>query len=243
MWTLLAWQDIRQRYRRSRVGQFWLTISMAVQIASIGVLYAALFGQDISSFLPHLALGFIVWGLLSGLILEGCTAFIGAESIIRQARLPLSLHVFRVVSRNVIVFAHNILIFPVLALIFGISPGWAGLLSLPGLAVLCVNGIWAGLSLGLISARFRDVPQIVGSIVQVAFFLTPIIWVAEMLPPGSWVLTLNPFHHFVELVRTPLLGGVPGTTSWFVAGAVTIAGCAITLQLYGRYRQRIPYWV
>ena len=242
LWGMLGWQDVRQRYRRSTLGPFWLTISMGALVGGLGVLYAGLFRMDVADYLPFVAAGLIIWGLLSGLITEGCAAFIGAEGIIKQVSLPLSVHVYRVVWRNLIVFAHNVAIYVAAAVIFSIQPGWTGLLVLPGLALLCLNGVWMGLLFGLVSARFRDVPQIVASVVQVAFFLTPIIWKPELLPDRAFVLDLNPFFHLVELVRAPSLGQAPGLVSWFAAAGITLGGWLVTLLMYRRYRWRIAYW-
>ena len=242
LWGMLGWQDVRQRYRRSTLGPFWLTISMGALVGGLGVLYAGLFRMDVADYLPFVAAGLIIWGLLSGLITEGCAAFIGAEGIIKQVNLPLSVHVYRVVWRNLIVFAHNVAIYVAAAVIFSIQPGWTGLLVLPGLALLCLNGVWMGLLLGLVSARFRDVPQIVASVVQVAFFLTPIIWKPELLPDRAFVLDLNPFFHLVELVRAPSLGQAPGLVSWLAAAGITLGGWLVTLLMYRRYRWRIAYW-
>ncbi len=243
LWGMLGWQDIRQRYRRSTLGPFWLTISMGALVGGLGLLYAGLFKLDVSDYLPFVAAGLILWGLISGLITEGCDAFIGAEGIIKQVNLPLSVHVYRVVWRNSIVFAHNVVIYAAAAVIFSIQPGWAGLLALPGLALLCLNGVWVGLLLGLVSARFRDVPQIAASIVQVAFFLTPIIWKPELLPDRAFILHLNPFFHLLELVRAPLLGQAPGLVSWLAVAGITLGGWLVTLFMYRRYRWRIAYWV
>ncbi len=243
LWAMLGWQDIRQRYRRSTLGPFWLTISMGVLVGVLGVLYAGLFRMDVADYLPFVAAGLIIWGLLSGLLTEGCAAFIGAEGIIKQLSLPLSVHVYRVVWRNLIVFAHNVLIYVAVAVVFSIQPGWTGLLILPGVALLCLNGVWMGLLFGLVSARFRDVPQIAASVVQVAFFLTPIIWKPELLPDRTFVLDLNPFFHLVELVRAPLLGQAPGLVSWLAAAGITLGGWLVTLLMYRRYRWRIAYWV
>ena len=243
LWGMLGWQDVRQRYRRSTLGPFWLTISMGALVGGLGLLYAGLFKLDVADYLPFVAAGLILWGLISGMTTDGCTAFIDAEGIIKQVNLPLSVHVYRVVWRNVIVFAHNVVIYAAAAVLFSIQPGWTGLLALPGLALLCVNGVWVGLLFGLISARFRDVPQIAASIVQVAFFLTPIIWKPELLPDRAFILHLNPFFHLLELVRAPLLGQAPGLVSWLAVAGITLGGWLVTLVMYRRYRWRIAYWV
>src|SRR5262249_15065643 len=154
---------------------------------------------SVADYFPFLALGFIVWGLMSSLVNEGCNSFIEAEAVIKQVRMPLSLHVYRVVWRNVIVFAHNSLIYFVVAVMFAVWPGFVGpLLAVEGLALLCVNGVWLGLLVGLFSVRFRDVPLIVASIMQVAFFLTPILWKPEQLVGRSWALDYNPFYYLME---------------------------------------------
>ena len=243
LWGLLGWQDIRRRYRRSIIGPFWLTISMGVLVAVLSILYGALLRVEIADYAPFLALGFIVWTLISGFISEGCVAFTGAESIIKQVDLPLSVHVYRVVWRNLIIFFHNAAIFVVVAIIFSIWPGWVGLLALPGLVLLCLNGVWMGLLFGLISARFRDVPPVMDSIVRIAFFVTPIIWMPELLPGRAVLLDFNPFFHYVELVRAPLLGQAPQLVSWLAVLGMTLGGWLVALDMFRNYRRRVAYWV
>ena len=182
LWGLLGWQDIRRRYRRSILGPFWLTISMGILVAALGALYGTLLNVEIAVYVPFLALGFVIWTLISAVITEGCTAFISAESIVKQTNLPLSVHVYRMVWRNFLILCHNAAIFVVVAVVFAIWPGWTGLLALPGLVFLCLNAIWVGLLLGIVSARFRDVPPIVASVVRILFFVTPIIWMPELMP-------------------------------------------------------------
>ena len=243
LWGLLGWQDVRRRYRRSLIGPFWLTISMGVLVAVLSVLYGALLKVEIAGYAPYLALGFIIWTLLSAFINEGCSVYTDAGSIIKQVNLPLSVHVFRVVWRNLIIFFHNVAIFIVVAVIFSIWPSWTGLLVLPGLILLCVNGVWMGLLFGLVSARFRDVPPIMDSIVRIVFFITPIIWMPELLPERAMLLSFNPFFHFLELVRAPLLGQTPELVSWIVVLGMTLCGWLVALIMYCNYRWRVAYWV
>jgi ABC-type polysaccharide/polyol phosphate export permease len=243
LWGLLGWQDIRRRYRRSLLGPFWLTISMGVLVGALGTLYGTLLKVEVAEYIPFLAAGFVVWTFIQGVVTDGCTAFINAESIIKQVGLPLSVHVFRVVWRNLLIFFHNAAIFVVVAAIFSVWPGWTGLLALPGLILLCLNVIWAGLLLGIVSARFRDVPPIVASIVRILFFVTPIIWMPELMPGRAFVLDFNPFYHLVELVRAPLLGQAPGLASWLAVSGFVLGGWLVTFELFRRYRRRIAYWV
>jgi len=243
LWGMLGWQDIRQRYRRSLLGPFWLTISMGIMIAALGSLYAGLFRIELSNYLPFLTIGFIIWGLIAAFVTEGCTAFIAAEAAIKQVELPLSVHVYRVLWRNIVIFAHNFLIFVFVAIVFSIFPGWAGFFLIPGLVLLILNGIWIGLLFGLISARFRDVPQVMASVMQVGFFLTPIMWKPELIPDRTLVLDLNPFFYLVEIVRAPLLGSIPPLSVWLATIGITLAGWVVAFYFFQRFRWRIAYWV
>jgi len=242
---VLGWQDIRQRYRRSSLGPFWLTISMGVLIGALGLVFGALFAMETKEFIPFLSLGLILWSLVTVTINEGCTAFTDSEALIKQISLPLFIHILRVLWRNVIIFAHNLIIFPVVLLFFGIPLRISALLVFPGLVLLLLNLSWISLLMGTLCARFRDIPQIVSNLLQVTFYLTPIIWMPKLLPEraGHLMLDVNPFFHLIEIVRAPLLGMRPSVMNWVVALSLAVAGWGVTLIFYGRFRSRIAYWL
>lgn len=243
IWPMLGWQEIRQRYRRSIIGPFWLTLSTAIMVLAMGPLYGKLFNQELSVYFLHLTLGLVAWQLIAQTINDSCMTFIAAESFIKQVRLPLSIYVLRVAWRNLIIFFHN-LVFVALVLLYFRPPIWPSVLQLPvSLLLFFVNAIWVGIAVGLICARFRDIPLIVSNLVQVAFFVTPVIWQRHMLGRHSWVMELNPFHHFIEMIRAPLMGTPIGESTWIAMGVMTLLGYAFTVVLYGRFRSRIAYWV
>lgn len=243
LWPMLGWQEIKQRYRRSVLGPFWLTISTALFIAGMGPLYGALMSQPSSLYMHYLAVGFVVWIFVAGLINDGCQAFIGAEGFIKQTKLPLTVHAMRVVWRNILILAHNSIIVVFISCYFQPSWNW-GILTVPaGILIIALNGLWLGLLLGLMSARFRDIPQIVTSLVQLMFFVTPIFWRPEMLIANKWVADWNPVFHLIELVRAPVLGNPVPAGSWQFAVAITALGWFIAIAFFARYRSRIAYWV
>ena len=243
LWGTMGLQEIRQRYRRSKIGPFWLTLSMGIMVLALGTLYGTIFGQELSDYLPYLSAGFVIWGLISGVILDGVGAFIQSEGLIKQLPAPLSIHIYRAAWTNLIIFGHNIVIFLLVSLWYGKYPGWTILLVPPAIMVILLNGVWIGLLFGLLSARFRDIPQIVGSVVQVMFFITPVIWKMEMLPGRALLLDLNPFYYLVEIVRSPLMGNPPSLQVILGAVLITIMGWAIAMLFYTALRWRLPYWV
>ena len=243
LWSRLGWHDIRKRYRRSVLGPFWLTLSMAVMVASLGLIYGTLFRLDLEGYLPFLAVGLAIWTFIASFLNEGCISFIELEPLIKNVRIPMSLHILRALWRNLIIFGHNIVIFAVVALIFGIWPGAAGLLAVAGLALLLANAGWIMLLLGMICTRFRDVPPIIGSVIQLLFFVTPVMWKPELLGDRRYLMVLNPFYHLLEVIRAPLLGHVPGWESWVAGLLFAVAGWTFTFVCFTRFRKRIAYWL
>lgn len=243
VWAMLAWAEIRQRYRRSTLGPFWLTLSMAITIAGMGPLYGRLFNQNISSYIAFLAVGLVVWTLISGIILESSAGFVASEGFIKEFNLPLSVYILRVVWRNLIVFAHNFVVVVVVLLFFPPSLGWSLVIVPISLFLIAINGLLVGLLLGIFCTRFRDIQQIVQSVVSIVFFLTPVMWRPEMLGNKAWILNFNPFYFFVESVRAPLLGNPIGAPVWLGLGTTTIALSVLAMAFYGKYRHKIAYWL
>ena len=243
LWGALGWLDVRQRYRRSLIGPFWITISIGILVTGLGIVYATLFKQNIRTYLPFVAVGIIVWNLISALLTEGSLAFIAADFTIRQIPFPLSIYVYREVWRNLIVFLHNLIIYFLLLLIFGINPGLGVFLALPALALVLINGLGFAFILGIFSARFRDIPPLISNFVQLIFFVTPILWQKEILQQRAWIADLNPFTYLIEIVRKPMLGQPVALASWLIVLGFTVINIAIATLFYRRYRWRIPYWM
>jgi ABC-2 type transport system permease protein len=245
LWGYLGWQDIKQRYRRSVLGPLWISISMGVIATAMGLLYGALFGEDITTFLPYVATGLLIWNFISGCILEGSEVFIANEGLIKFLPAPLSLHVYRLVWRQTLFFLHNLVIWAILMVVFPQPLGWSVLLAVPAFALLVLNGAWIAVLSGIIATRFRDIPPIIASLTQLLFFMTPVVWSYERFRtnPFAAYVELNPVLHFVEIIRAPLLGLPIVGRHWIVVGAITAAGTAAALVCLRNYRARVAYWV
>lgn len=245
MWTRLGWSDVKGRYRRTMLGPFWATLSLGIMIFALSVVMSRLFNAELRQFLPYLTSGMVTWTLISAMVSEGTSVFINAETLIKSMRFPLMTLICALVWRNLILFAHNIVIFVAVMLIMWLSPTAATLLLIPGLALVAVNAMWVAMLLGIFGARFRDIPPVVVAVLQIVLFLTPIFWNAEQIKGKvGFVLTdLNVFYHFVLLVRSPLLGSPPPALSWAVAVGVTVVGWTVALAFYARFHRRIAYWL
>lgn len=243
VWTILGWDDIRQRYRRSVLGPFWITLSMGAFILVLGVIYGRLFHINLATYMPYLSVGYIVWGFMSAVTNDSCGAFHEGGRIIKQIKLPYSTYVFRVICRNFIVFLHTIVIFVPVAIYFQLMPGWNAFLAIPGLFLVIINATWVAAVLAIVSTRYRDIQPIVGTIVQLMMFATPIMWTVTSLGNAKIVAEINPIYHLIEIVRSPMLGSAPEFRSWLVAGALAAVGSLLATGLLVSKSRRIVFWL
>jgi lipopolysaccharide transport system permease protein len=239
LWWGLAVFDIRQRFKRSMLGPLWLTLSMGIMVLALALVFGTLFQQDMTELLPHIAVGLIFWGLMTSTIIEACAAFTAAEGYIRNVPMPTSTHVLRVFARNIIIFGFNLVIYLGIWLLYLRSVNLNYLLFVPGFCLLWANVAWISTALALICTRYRDIPQIISSAIQVIFFLTPVFWTVENLPQRPAFVHFNPFFHMLEVVRAPLLGKAPLPESWLVLIFLLVAGVPFTLWLYRRVYARL----
>lgn len=245
IWWSLGWQDIRLRYRRSQLGPFWITLSTAIMIYSMGFLYAKLFKIDLSTYYPYLATGLITWTFISSIIIEANEAFTDNSGFIRQTCLPFSIYILRLLTRNFIILLHNFLPVVPILIYFKVAPSAIGISYLIfGLALFLSIGYSFGLILAILGSRFRDMKPIVASLVQVCFLITPILWQHSMLSPKLQALmNFNPFYQLVQLLRAPLLGQIPSTTTLIYCMVLAIVGLSSMIVVLARCRHRIAFWV
>jgi len=244
IWARLGWRDTKRRYRRTVFGPFWTTASLALFVLTLGILWANLWGHDPKTYLPYLTAGMVCWSLFSAVSTEGGACLIVQETLIKQLRISYTLLVCATVWRNVIVFFHNLIIYLLVCIYGGVSITWATLLFIPGFILFCANAIWIVGLLGAVCTRYRDIQQLVGSLLQISMFLTPILWTPDQLKGRVALLAdLNPLYHLIAIVRDPMLGVAPAPMQWIVVLAITVAGWTLLIRVMTKFRHRIVYWI
>lgn len=246
LWRLiasLAWMDVRLRYRGSWLGPFWLSLSTAMMVAALGLLYPVLFHLPAQTYVPYLAVSLILWNALVQLANDAGGAFTQQEAVILTIPLPLGVHVARVVIRHLLTLTHQAVVLIPVFLLFGVRPASETWMLPPALALWLLDGFVLVLLLGALGARFRDIPPIVASLLQLAFFVTPVIWRAEQLGPHASWLIANPLHAMIDVLRAPLLGHAPAPGSWSVALGTSALIMAIGAIAFRHARARLAFWL
>jgi len=235
--------ETAQRYRRSVLGPMWVSLSLAVWVGGIGVVFSFLFKVPIEEYLPYVCSGVVLWRMLFLMVSDGCNAFTVNQRYILQIEVPLFTYILRTCSISFIILLHHLLVYVVVAIIFNINVSWNMLYFIPGIILLMLNGVWVVTLLAFVSSRFRDVPHIVDSLMQLLFFVTPIFWRPEQIGRGGNIVLINPIYHLIEIVRAPLLGNAPPSYSWGVAILILLVGGGVAIWTMNKLGHRIPYWL
>lgn len=241
---LLGVGDTKQRYSRSKLGQFWITLSMLIFIIAIGVVYSFLFHQTLKVFLPYVACNYVIWSWMSASIIDSTTTFVQAQAYIKQTSIPRTVFVLRTLVRNFISMGHNFIIIPLVYLCTQHPVSWTIILALPGFLFILACSFFSCLSIGVICTRFRDIPQIVQAMLQVFMFVTPIMWPVTSLNESARVIVeYNPFAAILHMVTQPLQGIVPSLWEYSLASGTFLVLMVLGLYTFARFRARIVYWL
>jgi ABC-type polysaccharide/polyol phosphate export permease len=148
------------------------------------------------------------------------------------------------VARELLVFAHNFVVVIAVWAFFGILPGPEALLAVLGIAINAFVVFWLSVVLGVVSVRYRDVPPIMQSLVNVLFFVTPVLWTTERLGDNAdIVVLLNPVAYLIEIVRNPLLGHDVPASTWIVVLCICISISSLGLLVMAATRRRLTHWL
>ena len=243
VWLHLGWAEVKQRYRRSVIGPWWISLSMLIFIVMMGIVFSRLFHQSLNDYIPFFTAGFLFWSFISASVLESAEVFKSNGGFIKQVKLPFHLYVFKHLVRQVICLGHNVVVYFLVCIFFKFNPGIISLLVIPGFLLFLLNVYWICFVIALICARFRDMIPIITSCVQIAFFVTPISWMPKLLDQNPALLKYNPFAYLLDIVRSPLLGSLPSARSCIVTGCMAVFGIAISFVIFSAVRKHIVHWV
>lgn len=234
------------RYRRTVLGPLWLLVAPSLFIILLGLLFAEIGSRPLDVFVPHLAIGVIVWTLISSFFVQSATIYQRNRARILQGSMALNEIVSVDVFSHLITFVHQILIILAIFIYFRIPLSLYAITSVVGLVLLIANGISTVHVFGILGVRYRDLSEVVQAIMRIAFLATPIIWMPGDTGRGvvmGALLIFNPFYHFLEIVRAPLLNNPIEPLSWIVVIAITLFGFLLAWAMDRRYARFVPLWV
>jgi ABC-type polysaccharide/polyol phosphate export permease len=244
LWRYLALNDIQSRYSRSFLGPLWVVLSTLTFLIAAGTVYSFVLKVDLNTYFPYIVVSYLIWSTYTTITHELASSVIASGPYILNSSIPISTFSFRVVWRNLILILHLIPIWLATILIFDLKFSLKSLLFIPGILIALVSASCYGTILGIVSARFRDAPMLVLNVLQIAFFVTPIMWKTDILTVNQkWVVEMNPLLPFIELIRNPLLNNETEVALWAKAITIMTVGLLLLLFTLGRYKRKVPFWL
>ena len=241
---ILATNDIRQRYKRSFIGPFWITINTGILILTLALIFIHAFKVPSEKYVLYLSIGLITWKYIESTIKDSCNCFIENERMIKQLDLSYLVYVLRSLIRNLIIFFHNFVIIIFVIILYKKLFDMSFLFFCLGLTLLVLNLFWIGIILSVICSRYRDFSEIILNFLQIIFYATPILWSTNVIPDRflEIYITYNLFYHLIEVIRSPLIGE-PVYFSYLVLTILLIIGFIISKFFFNRFKNKIVFWI
>lgn len=210
-WIHLARIELKNKFRRSKLGLLWTFIFPLCLTAIMSIVFSVAFNVDLASYAPYILSGILVWELVSSSFNSGGFAIVSNDAYIRQFNHPITIYSLK----SAIVYTISFLI-SMTALVLWIAVTKpinliVGLLALPLTLLLYFCMSWGATTIAAYTyTKYRDYPQMVSLILQTIWYLSP-VFLQESMFLGNPILAkwfiINPVTHMLSLVRKPFLNG------------------------------------
>lgn len=245
IWNALAWQEFSSTYRRSIFGVLWVTLSFALFVFIKLIIFSSLLLTDNPGYYDsYLVLGFFIWYYMSTVVSAAPDTFMSNKGWIRSESLPFSVYVYKSVLKESYSLGFTLVVVAAAFVYIGYDVNYGALpdamLAIP---FYFLHAVSIKLFLGTISVKLRDISHFVKAIILPMLFLTPIFWMPEQMGDLMTYLWWNPFYHYIEIFRGPILTGEFPTESWIFLGVMYAILTPVALLIFGRFRRRIVFWL
>jgi len=236
-------REFQLKYRNSLLGAAWTFINPLSMI----LVYTVIFSQVMRAKLPgvdssfaysiHLCAGILTWGLFSEITGRSLNVFLENANLLKKLNFPRLCLPLTVIATACLNFAIVFGLFSVFLVLTGDFPGWPMLGMLPILAIQIALATGVGMSLGVLNVFFRDVGQFFAIFLQFWFWLTPIVYPADVLPDRiKPFLALNPMASVIGAYQEILVHGRwPAWDTLCPAAALAVLLCVLGLRLFRRH--------
>lgn len=245
IWWSLPIERVKANYRRTYLGMIWMTLTTVAFVVGLSLLFGVLMEQDLKTFVPYVAVGFICFTWMTGMLSGGASSVEGNSAFVKTTAGPRSAYALQVVTRPTLQFLHDAVVIAIVLIVFQVPVGGSLILLPVAVVLILINGVATAMWLGPTCARYRDVGQLVDVVIRVLFFFTPVFWVTTDIARAQLILLAgwNPLTYLLQLFRAPLLGEWPGAMSVVGAFAITFANTVVGFIVFSRTRPRWAYWL
>ena len=243
-WELVK-RELRVRYRRSLIGFAWTMLQPMLMMGVLHIAFSTIFRFNVENYPVYVLSGLLFWNFFSQSIVTSMNSLRANGGLIQKLPVPKSVFPLAVVISGVI----NLLLalLPLLGLLVVTGhPLRLSMLFLPvSIAIAALFTLGAGLLLAPLAVFFHDIVELIGVILQIVLFLTPIMYPMAIVPERwHWIIRFNPVRSILEVFRDPIYyGKIPPASHLTVAALLAVALFALGAFAFSRTSRRITHYL
>ena len=210
----------------------------------LSFLWSKVFSYESDNFLLYFAVGFIIWQWISNQLIESANGYSPYQGIIKQINVNPMLFSLRLNVKNFIIFLHNSVVIVIILLYLSKE------LNIVNFFLFFFGALYVQLNLFLLTtiimflcSRFQDLTQVILILNQLFFFVTPIIWEIDSLKSSMFILNLNPFYYWVEIIRSPIINGTMNINILFNSLIFLFLLIFTYILVIKQFHKRIAMWI
>jgi lipopolysaccharide transport system permease protein len=247
-WAALVRIDLRNRYRRSMIGIGWSLLHPIAMTIVFCVVFCQFFGQDWKSYGPYVLSGLIFWNFITSGMNQGCQCFFQGESYIRQHPAPLAIYPLRTALGAGIHFLFGLVVLLMFAWLVNGFGNLFALISLVPTLILMFIICWSlAICMGVLNVLFQDCQHLIEVLLQILFYLTPIMYDPSRLQLKGLLLRvfyLNPLAIMLRMLRQPILDcELPSMKICLLGSSVAVLAITAAVLTLARYERRIIFYL
>lgn len=203
---IMAKTDFKLRYNNSLLGYFWSLMKPLLLFGVLWLVFSVFMNFDVPNYQLYLLLGIILWNFFSEGTMAGVHALSSKASIIKKVYFP---RIFVVIASTVTVFLSlffSLFVFYLFMLASGVELSYHAFFFIPAIGLLYAIVLGMSLLLSALYIKFRDTDQIWEVLLQVGFWLCPIIYPLAIVPEKyQYYLMLNPITIIIQYARGAII--------------------------------------
>ena len=236
--------DQKLRYKNTLVGFLWSFLNPLLLMAVFYVVFGVIgqFSKSVAHYPLFLLTGLLPWQFFSSALLSASVSFRNSSGLLTRVAFPRQVIPLACVSTHLINFLYSLVLLLGFYVMAGV-PLKISIVYLPLIILLqFVMLAWAGYALAVLCAFYQDAHYLLGVVLSMAFYLTPVFYPVALVPERYRpLLGLNPMTHFVNAYHRTLLYGVPPgprTLSFLVVFTSSVYWFG--WKMFRKYQSRVP---
>lgn len=244
----LVSRELKVRYRRSAIGFLWTMLQPLLMMLVLQVVFSSIFRFEMvyGNYAVYALAGILFWNFFSQSIVASMNSLRGNAQLLRKLPIPREVFPLATVISGVINLC--LALVPLFAILLVTGHQFtSALLFLPvSILLAAVFTLGAGLLLSPLAVFFSDVVEMIGVLLSILMYLTPVFYPMSILENTKYIslVRFNPVRSILEVFRDPIYQGeVPPLSHLTVCLGITVAAFVIGAVVFRRSSDRIPFYI